>query len=198
MDQPEGSGAGPWAGPAARLITAGFRAGSLISARVWSGFRSAGWFSPVFKPSGEDVRLRWSQRGGGCRARRTRGAGCLASGTGEAGLGLALRICASWRFRAFVFLGAAFCARCRAPPSWSGRPEEAAPERPVRCGCRSQAARTRSWGTFWDGPLGAGPSLSPLPRRIGEAGCPTTMIVILKCKQSTANKLAFAPSLLFI
>lgn len=60
--------------------------------------------------------------------RGERGAGTVwPLGTGEAGLGLGFRICASWRFRAFVFLGAAFCARCRVLPSWSGRPEEAAP-----------------------------------------------------------------------
>lgn len=54
--------------------------------------------------------------------------------------------------------------------------------------------RTGSLGTFRNGPLGAGPSLSPLPWPIGEAGRPIAMIVILKCKQNAANKLAFAPS----
>ena len=158
------TGAGSGAEPVTQLITAGFRIGRLTSSCVPSGLSSAVSLSLVFKPSGEDVRPRQSQRTVGTGGRGGRGAGV--SGLLELegrGLGRAIRICASWRVRAFVFAAppSARVAESSLGLSLEG-PRGEPPERPVRCGCKSEAEGMRSVG-LGVGPLGL--ALRSLPSR---------------------------------
>lgn len=126
-----------------------------------SGPSLAVGLSPVSKPSGEDVRPRGSQRTLGQEAAWPRGRGVSSPGTRRAGVGMGdsyLRLLEN----------SSLCFRCahdaesslsRSLKSRRGKP----PERPLLCGCRSEAARTRSLGPLAVGPRsGAGPSLPPL------------------------------------
>lgn len=121
-------------------------------------------FSPDFvQPSGGDVRFRGSHGNGGRRARGTRGGGCLAFGTcgGRVGTGVS-----------DPHLLAAPLSPRAPPPSarGAGDPRGRPPERPVRCGCGSEASTKRSLGAVRNEPSGAGPSPSPRPWRIVRLG----------------------------
>lgn len=161
-----GLGRGLGAESVTQLITAGFRMGRLTSSCVPSGLSSALYLSLVFKPSGEDVRPHQSQRTVGTGGRGGRGAGVLGLLVLEGrGLGWAISICTSWRVRAFVFAAppSARDAESSLGLSLEG-PRREPPERPVRCGCKSEAEGMRSVG------LGMGP-LGLALRSLRSRGC---------------------------
>lgn len=168
----ERAGAGSRAGSAPQFTTGGSCAERLVWASVRSGPTSLSAFPWTSSSLQVGTCGSAGARGRAAGGRGGRGAGAgWPSGPAEAGLGLAFRICTSWRRLCLP-------RRRHLLRAMPDDPRARPPERPVRCGCASEASKKRSLGAVRNGPSGVGPSPSPRPWRIGEAGRPPTMVVI--------------------